>query len=189
MAVRGGIAPKETRTARDLPRRRGPAGRQPRARSQEEFEGFGPADTESGRAQGMRPPKPARGTSRDPEAGPPKRSDYRPGGALNNPRTTVPSPKGAPAPREVPSGGGAVVSRAGGDVAGFLLSLIGYALVLNYLEGGPAQVRGWLAAKFLNQPYQPAVTPPSAAASPSSPAPPSTGSAPRPASPARPAAA
>ncbi len=185
MAARGGIAPKETRSARDLPRRQ----RAPRARSQEEFEGFGPADTESGRAQGMRPPKRARVTSREPEAGPPKPSDYRPGGALNNPRTTVPSSKPAAAPRGAPSAGGTAVTRAGGDVAGFLLSLIGYALVLNYLEGGPAQVRGWLAAKFLNQPYQPATSAPSAAAPPSSPAAPSTGSAPRPASPARPAAA
>src|SRR5579872_7371239 len=90
MAARGGIAPTETRSARDLPRRQ-----RPRARSQAEYEGFGPADTESGRARGMRPPK--RGTSQAPEAGPPKPSDYRPGGALNNPRTTVPS--GAAQPR------------------------------------------------------------------------------------------
>lgn len=41
------------------------------------------------------------------------------------------------------------------DGSGFLLGLIGYALVLNYIRGGPAAVRGWFAAKFMNKPYQP----------------------------------
>lgn len=40
-----------------------------------------------------------------------------------------------------------------GDAGGFLLGLIGYALFYNFLQGGPAQVRGWLASKFLNKPY------------------------------------
>lgn len=37
--------------------------------------------------------------------------------------------------------------------AGFVLGLVLYALVLNYLKGGPAQVKGWIAAKFINKPY------------------------------------
>ncbi len=40
------------------------------------------------------------------------------------------------------------------DGAGFLLGLIVYALALNYLQGGAAQARGWIAAKFVNRPYQ-----------------------------------
>ncbi len=36
--------------------------------------------------------------------------------------------------------------------AGFLLGLFLYALFINYLRAGPAGVRGWLAAKFLNKP-------------------------------------
>lgn len=38
------------------------------------------------------------------------------------------------------------------DGAGFLLGLIGYALVLAYLRNGPAGVKGWMRAKFLNEP-------------------------------------
>lgn len=34
-----------------------------------------------------------------------------------------------------------------------VLLLLGWAVLLNYLQGGPGQVRGWLAAKFLNRPY------------------------------------
>lgn len=44
------------------------------------------------------------------------------------------------------------------DTAGFVLGLLLYALTLNYLQGGSAQVRGWLRAKFLNQPYGPSAT-------------------------------
>jgi hypothetical protein len=39
------------------------------------------------------------------------------------------------------------------DGAGFVLGLILYALVLNYVQGGPSQARGWIAAKFLNRPF------------------------------------
>lgn len=39
------------------------------------------------------------------------------------------------------------------DGAGFVLGLLLYALALNYLQGGAAQARGWIRAKFLNQPY------------------------------------
>lgn len=40
-----------------------------------------------------------------------------------------------------------------GDAGGFLLGLLGYALVFNFLQGGMPQVRGWLSAKLLNKPY------------------------------------
>lgn len=40
------------------------------------------------------------------------------------------------------------------DGAGFVLGLLVYALVLNFLQGGAPQARGWLAAKFINKPYQ-----------------------------------
>jgi hypothetical protein len=33
--------------------------------------------------------------------------------------------------------------------------MIVYALVLNYLRGGPARVKGWISAKFINKPYGP----------------------------------
>lgn len=52
------------------------------------------------------------------------------------------------------------VARPGGpgfvnDSAGWVLGLVVYALVLNYLQGGAAQARGWLGAKFINRPYAP----------------------------------
>lgn len=37
------------------------------------------------------------------------------------------------------------------DGAGFLLGLVLYALVLNYIQGGAGQARAWVAAKFLNR--------------------------------------
>jgi hypothetical protein len=51
---------------------------------------------------------------------------------------------------------GTIARPGGGDLvndgAGFLLGLIVYALVINYLRGGTAQARGWIAAKFINKP-------------------------------------
>ena len=41
-----------------------------------------------------------------------------------------------------------------GDLGGFLAGLLAYALVLNYLRGGPEGVKGWVGAKFLNRPYE-----------------------------------
>lgn len=43
---------------------------------------------------------------------------------------------------------------SGGDVAGFGLGLFCYVLFINYLTYGPAGVKGWLSAKFLNKPLQ-----------------------------------
>lgn len=57
-------------------------------------------------------------------------------------------------------GGGGVFGRAAAarpavvdEGAGFVLGLVAYALLLNYLRGGIPAVRGWLAAKFINRPY------------------------------------
>jgi hypothetical protein len=41
-----------------------------------------------------------------------------------------------------------------GNGAGFLLGLVGYALLVNFMRGGMPQVKGWIGAKFLNKPYQ-----------------------------------
>lgn len=38
--------------------------------------------------------------------------------------------------------------------AGLLLGFVLWAAALNLLRGGPAQLRGWLAAKFLNKVYK-----------------------------------
>lgn len=40
-----------------------------------------------------------------------------------------------------------------GEGAGAVLALFAYPLLVNGLRGGPAQAKGWLAAKFINQPY------------------------------------
>lgn len=66
---------------------------------------------------------------------------------------------------------GAAIGKAGAtanDGAGFLLGLIGYAIMAAYLRGGVGGVRAWFAAKFLNH------TIPTAAATPAKPATPST---------------
>lgn len=48
------------------------------------------------------------------------------------------------------------------DGSGFALGLVLYALGVNYLRHGPAGVRGWMAAKFLNRP-DPTLAPPARA--------------------------
>lgn len=61
------------------------------------------------------------------------------------------TPAGNPPARRPQLGGGA--PQVVNEGAGFLLGLIGYALLINFLRGGRAQARGWIAAKFLNRPY------------------------------------
>lgn len=46
---------------------------------------------------------------------------------------------------------GAKAGTVANDGAGFLLGLLAYALMANYLRGGTPAVRAWLAAKFLNR--------------------------------------
>lgn len=38
-------------------------------------------------------------------------------------------------------------------LAGFILGMVGYAVTINLIHGGPAQVKGWFGAKFLNKPW------------------------------------
>lgn len=38
------------------------------------------------------------------------------------------------------------------DASGFAFGLVAYCLFINYLRYGPAGVRGWIAAKFVNKP-------------------------------------
>lgn len=46
---------------------------------------------------------------------------------------------------------GARAGSAASDGAGFVLGLIAYAILANYLRGGVPAVRAWFAAKFLNK--------------------------------------
>jgi hypothetical protein len=71
-------------------------------------------------------------------------------------------PAAGPPPRPAPArprarGGGA--PQIVNDGAGFVLGLVGYGLFINFLRGGRAQARGWVAAKFLNRPYTPPAAP------------------------------
>jgi hypothetical protein len=42
-------------------------------------------------------------------------------------------------------------SSSGGGAGGFILGLVGTAVLINYMRGGTEQVKRWAAAKFLNQ--------------------------------------
>jgi len=39
--------------------------------------------------------------------------------------------------------------------SGFILGLFLWAVTVNYLRGGPTQVKGWFHAKFFNDPQSP----------------------------------
>jgi hypothetical protein len=78
--------------------------------------------------------------------------DRRPSGRSSS------SPAGASAPAHPLNAAARAASRSfplpiPSDAGGFLLGLIGYALLWNFIQGGNAQARGWLAAKFLNKPW------------------------------------
>lgn len=75
------------------------------------------------------------------------------------PEQDVPEPVSEPSPAPqptAPSGGPSdsglhlPAFSPGGDAAGFVLGILGMAVIVNYLHGGPDQVRAWLRAKFLN---------------------------------------
>ncbi|MDB4872793.1 MAG: hypothetical protein JWP34_4561 [Massilia sp.] len=56
-------------------------------------------------------------------------------------------PASRPGPSfSLPSGGGAV--QTGG---GIVLGIVGYAVLLNWIRGGPSQVKAWLLAKLINK--------------------------------------
>ncbi len=66
-------------------------------------------------------------------------ADKAPTGGGPAPSTSSARPTTVSKPVRLPSGGG------------FVLGVLAYAVVLNYLQGGPTQVRRWLAAKFVNR--------------------------------------
>jgi hypothetical protein len=49
----------------------------------------------------------------------------------------------------LPSGGGGPVQTG----SGIILGVVGYAILLNWIRGGPSQVKGWILAKLINKPY------------------------------------
>lgn len=68
------------------------------------------------------------------------------------------APAAAPAPVPADDSTGPAASRGGGrrlsnEGSGALLAFLLYPLLVNGLRGGPAQAKGWLAAKFVNAPY------------------------------------
>jgi hypothetical protein len=66
---------------------------------------------------------------------------------------------------------GLVSGKGGGTLAGTALGFISYAIGINLLRSGPAGIKAWFAAKFLNKTSSPppssATTPATKAASPS----------------------
>lgn len=64
--------------------------------------------------------------------------------------------QGVSAARETASSTSSLLHGHKVSLAGFVLGLLGYAVGVNLLQGGPAQVRGWFDAKFLNRAYTPA---------------------------------
>jgi hypothetical protein len=109
--------------------------------------GGGPAPAAPGGSGGETPSPaaPSTDTSDDEQADEPG-GDGNGGGRSKRalPSFDLPSPTLTP-PRRL----------GGGDVAGFLFGLFLFALGMNYLEYGPAGVKGWFRAKFLNDPMDP----------------------------------
>jgi hypothetical protein len=68
------------------------------------------------------------------------------------------------------SSAGAKAGSVASDGAGFLLGLIGYALLYNYLRWGSSGVRAWLSAKFLNNTSDPGHAKPATPSTPATPA-------------------
>lgn len=61
--------------------------------------------------------------------------------------------------------------RAASQGAGFLLGLTAYALVLAWIQYGPEGPKAWIAAKFLNRPWDGPARTPGPAATPAAPSP------------------
>ncbi len=61
---------------------------------------------------------------------------------------------------------GLLRGKGGGTVAGTALGFVAFALFRAILNGGPAEAKGWLAAKFINEPYTGGVPVPTAPAKP-----------------------
>jgi len=80
-----------------------------------------------------------------------------PGNPSPAPATTTPAPSTTTEPADpparridAPATGRALPPPGAGDLSGFVLGLLGTALLVNFMRGGPAGVRAWFSAKFLN---------------------------------------
>jgi len=73
--------------------------------------------------------------------------------AQTPPATPAPAPAAAANPRPAPARPAPTSSGAGGSggIAGFALGLVGTAVLINFMRGGPSQVGRWAKAKFLNE--------------------------------------
>ena len=81
----------------------------------------------------------------------------RPPRPAKTPASPEPSPDSpAPAPEQdeqQQEPRGSATNRAAVEGAGAFLALFAIPLLVNLLEGGPAQMWGWVKAKWLNEPY------------------------------------
>jgi len=86
------------------------------------------------------------------------------GGSPEGETSTPPGPPAVPAPPSIPAPDLSQVtltppkSFSGGDLGGFLAGLVLYTLGLNFLRYGVDGPKGWIRAKFLNEPYVEAST-------------------------------
>lgn len=83
-----------------------------------------------------------------------------PPAAKTKPLPAAPGPVPAgPAPKASPSSPGpaprgTATRSAATEGAGIFLALVFYPILVNFLNGGPKQVAGWIKAKWINVPYQ-----------------------------------
>lgn len=79
--------------------------------------------------------------------------------------TATPPPGGQSTPATA-RGGKTWASRPGQALGAAVVGLFAWGYALNWFRGGQAQANGWLAAKFLNEPYTAAASSASSASSP-----------------------
>ncbi|MFD9053284.1 hypothetical protein [Streptomyces zaomyceticus] len=74
--------------------------------------------------------------------------------AVEPEQAPAPAPPEIPIPDALKRGNGGAVDTG----AGVVLGIFGYALLVNYLRGGPTQVKAWLSNKFVNKNLIPKAT-------------------------------
>lgn len=80
-----------------------------------------------------------------------------PPAAKTKPLPAAPSsPSAKASPTSSPSSApkGTATRSAATEGAGIFLALVLYPVLVNFLNGGPKQVAGWIKAKWINVPYQ-----------------------------------
>lgn len=77
----------------------------------------------------------------------------RTGGRTQQGQTPAPAQTAVPASVPDDSGRGGGGGGIGEQASGALLALFLWPLLLNLVRGGPAQMWGWVKAKWINQPY------------------------------------